>query len=208
MCCDDLCGLSKKDCMTLAQDLVAVEQHPFEPFMPPSARFLLIGTFPGWQLTQKAKTDLAPDDWYYGTNSRSLWHLLEQVYAVSLPSKVAKQELLTRLALGITDVVATARRKGQDSQDSHLYDLTFQTESLAHLLRSHPVETIFFTSQQAQKWFNALRPALQETHQVSMQLLSVPQVVLPSPSPEYIRFKHDTVEGRLAKYRQLLPAIR
>ena len=175
--------------------------------MPPNARYLLIGTFPGWQLTQKTLTDLAPEDWFYGTNSRSLWHLLEQVYDVSLPTKVSKQALLTQLRLGITDVVASARRKGQDSQDSHLYDLTFQTETLAHLLKSHPLETTFFTSLQAQKWFNALRPTLQETYQVPIQMLSVPQVVLPSPSPEYIRFKHDTVEGRLAKYRQLLPAI-
>lgn len=175
--------------------------------MPPNARFLLIGTFPGWQLTQKAITDFAPDDWYYGTNSRSLWHLLEQVHNVSLPTKAAKQLLLTHLSLGITDVVATARRKGQNSQDSGLYDLTFQTEKLAHLLKGHTLETLFFTSQQAQKWFNALRSVLQETYQVPMRLLSVPQQVLPSPSPEYIRFKHDTVEGRLAAYRQLLPAI-
>lgn len=184
-----------------------IEQHPFEPFMPQNARLLLIGTFPGWQLTQKASADLALDDWYYGTNSRSLWHLLEQVYCTPLPTKAAKQTLLTQLGLGITDVVATARRKGQNSSDSKLYDLTFQTEKLANLLQSHPLETIFFTSKQAQKWFNDLKADLAEKHQVPSHYLSLPQQVLPSPSPEYIRFKHDTVEGRLAAYRQLLPAI-
>ena len=175
--------------------------------MPAGARHLLIGTFPGWQLTQKALTDLASDDWYYGTNSRSLWHLLEQVYSRPLPTKAAKQALLTQLGLGITDVVATARRKGQNSQDAQLYDLTFQTAKLAALLQNHDLETLFFTSKQAQKWFNGLGPALQQVYQVPLLRLSLPQQVLPSPSPEYIRFKHDTVEGRLAAYRNLLPAI-
>jgi G:T/U-mismatch repair DNA glycosylase len=194
--------------MHTAKPITPVEYHPFEPFVPPNARFLLIGTFPGWQLTQKVVTDLAPDDWYYGTNSRSLWHLLEQVYNLSLPTKTAKQALLTQLQLGITDVVATARRKGQDSQDSHLYDLTFQTEKLAQFLQSHQFEALFFTSKQAQKWYNGLSLILQEVYQVSLQKLLIQQQVLPSPSPEYIRFKHDTVEGRLAAYRQLLPGRR
>lgn len=191
--------------MNIVQDLVPAERHPFEPFVPPNARYMIVGTFPGWQLTQKDVSNLAPDDWYYGTNSRSLWHLLEQVYEIALPTKTAKQELLTELNLGITDVVATARRKAQDSQDSHLYDLTFQVEKLAQVLQSHPLEILFFTSKQAQKWFNALRPTLQVTFQVSPQRVAVQQQILPSPSPEYIRFKHDTVEGRLAAYRQLMP---
>jgi hypothetical protein len=69
------------------------------------------------------------------------------------------------------------------------------------------LETLFFTSKQAQKWFNALLPDLQETYQVPSTRLSLLQQVLPSPSPEYIRFKHDTVEGRLAAYQHLLPAL-
>jgi len=88
--------------------------------MPVNACFLLIGAFPGWQLTQKAAAELAPDDWYYGTNSRSLWYLLEQVYGIPLSTKAAKQALLAQLGLGITDVVASARRKGQNSQDAQL----------------------------------------------------------------------------------------
>ena len=48
--------------------------------------------------------------------------------------------------------------------------------------------------------------ALQQ-HGLSAAQVAVPQHVLPSPSPAYIRFKHGTVEGRLAAYREMLPAL-
>ena len=187
-------------------DLPPVERHPFAPFMPPHARFLLIGTFPGWQLTQPTAV-LGPDDWYYGTHTRSLWHLLSQVYDRPLPTAAAKQALLTDLRLGVTDVVASARRKKANSRDADLYDVQFQTAALAKVLLAYPLEQLFFTSQLAQKWFNGLATELTGTHGVPAARLNLPQQVLPSPSPEYIRFKHDTVEGRLDAYRRLLPAL-
>ena len=187
-------------------DATPVERHPFAPFMPPRARFLLIGTFPGWQFTQPTAV-LGPDDWYYGTHTRSLWHLLEQVYHRPLPTAAVKQALLTDLRLGVTDVVASARRKKVGARDADLYDVQFQAAALAKLLLEHPLEQLFFTSQLAQKWFNGLASELIGMHGVPAARVALPQQVLPSPSPEYIRFKHDTVEGRLNAYRQLLPVL-
>ncbi|RSK38967.1 hypothetical protein [Hymenobacter perfusus] len=68
------------------------------------------------------------------------------------------------------------------------------------------MQGLYFTSKLAQQWFKSLAGELTQ-HGVSAAQLTVPQQVLPSPSPEYIRFKFDTVEGRLATYRQLLPSL-
>lgn len=181
------------------------EQHPFPPFVPADARYLLVGTFPGRQLTQKPAAERTPDDWYYGTHKRSLWHLLEQVYHRPLPAVADKQRLLTELGLGCTDVVLSARRKQPTNRDADLVVVTFQVRELAALLQ-RPLQGLYFTSQLARQWFNALAGALQQQG-VSAAQLAVPQHVLPSPSPEYIRFKHGTQEGRLAAYREMLPAL-
>lgn len=189
------------------QQEIPIERHPFEPFIPPAPRLLLIGTFPGWQLTQKQPEELGPQDWYYGTASRSLWHLLAQVYERPLPTVEAKQHLLTQLHMGLTDVVATARRKKTGSSDSDLVDVTFQTEKLATVLHQHAFEALLFTSLLAQKWFNALKPHLMATFGLPAHRLALPQQVLPSPSPAYIRFGHATPDERLTVYRRILPPL-
>ncbi|GAB2961414.1 hypothetical protein GCM10027048_31820 [Hymenobacter coalescens] len=189
-------------------DSAPLEQHPFPPFMPAQARYLLIGTFPGRQLTQKPAAERTPEDWYYGTHKRSLWHILEQVYQLreqALPTVADRQRLLTELGLGCTDVVLSARRKQVSNRDADLTDVTFQVRELARLLQ-FSLQRLYFTSKLAQQWFNSLAGELAQ-HDVSAAQLTVPQHVLPSPSPEYIRFKFDTVEGRLAAYRQLLPVL-
>ena len=183
----------------------SLEQHPFPPFMPPGARYLLIGTFPGRQLTQKPADERTPDDWYYGTHKRSLWHILEQVYNRPLPTAAAKQRLLTDLGMGCTDVVLSARRKQESNRDADLDDVTFQTSELATLLQ-HPLQRLYFTSKLAQKWFISMATDLRQQG-VSAAQLAVPQQVLPSPSPQYIQYKHDTEEGRRSAYRQLLPPL-
>ncbi|RSK38966.1 uracil-DNA glycosylase family protein [Hymenobacter perfusus] len=115
-------------------DSATLEQHPFPPFMPAQARYLLIGTFPGRQLTQKSAAERTPDDWYYGTHKRSLWHILEQVYQRPLPTVADRQRLLTELGLGCTDVVLSARRKQASNRDADLSNVTFQVRELARLL--------------------------------------------------------------------------
>lgn len=184
-----------------------IEEHPFPPYVPAGARYLLIGTFPGRTLTQPdAKRDL--NDWYYGTHSHSLWKILEEIYGRPLPAKQAKQMLLADLKIGITDVVATARRRKPSNNDGDLEVVEFQKERLAELLKNNTFEALFFTSQQAQKWFAKLRGKLLEDFGVLVSQIPAAQHVLPSPSPMYIRFRRGTAEERLAKYRELLPALR
>jgi len=184
------------------------EQHPFEPFVPPGAQYLLIGTFPGRQLTQKLSGERRDDDWYYGTHIHSLWDLLGQVYGrPQATTKLAKQELLAELKMGITDVIAAAHRKRPTNNDSDLLVAAFQTEKLAELLKSHKWQALYFTSKQAHKWFTDLSKELQERFAVPVQCLAVPMHVLPSPSPQYVRFKHGTIEGRRNFYRAVLPGL-
>jgi len=74
-------------------------------------------------------------------------------------------------------------------------------------LKSNSFKALFFTSQQAQQWFAKLHKELTESFGVLASQIPATQHVLPSPSPMYIRFGHGTAEERLAKYRELLPAL-
>ena len=176
-----------------------LERHPFAPFIPENCRYLLIGTFPGWQSTQAAPS-AAADTWYYGTHAHSLWHLLAQVFDRPLQTVEDQKALLRALRMGITDVVAAARRrKPSGSRDADLYDLEFQTDTLRGLLATHRPEKLFFTSKQARKWFNHALPEVADT---------LPQLALPSPSPLYIQYGHGTEADRLHAYRhELLPLL-
>ena len=178
---------------------ILLERHPFAPFIPEPCSYLLIGTFPGWQST-KADAPAVPEIWYYGTHTHSLWHLLEQVFDRPLNTIVAQKALLTSLHMGITDVVAAARRrKPNGSRDADLYDQEFQTDTLRGLLENPQLKKLYFTSKQAQKWFNEALPDA---------AAALPQLALPSPSPLYIQYGHGTEADRLHAYRhELLPLL-
>lgn len=178
---------------------ILLERHPFAPFVPKSCHYLLIGTFPGWQST-KANAPASPDAWYYGTHAHSLWHLLEQVFGCPLSTIAAQKALLSSLHMGVTDVVAAARRrKPNGSRDADLYDIEFQTDVLRELLETQRPKKLFFTSKQARKWFQQALPDVPDT---------LPQLALPSPSPLYIQYGHGTEADRLQAYRrELLPLL-
>ena len=178
---------------------IPLERHPFAPFIPEPCRYLLLGTFPGWQSTSPT-APATPETWYYGTHAHSLWHLLAQVFERPLATITQQKALLSALQMGITDVVAAARRrKPQGSRDADLYDLEFQTDTLRTLLATHRPEKLFFTSKQARKWFHEALPEATGT---------VPELALPSPSPLYIQYGHGTEVDRLHAYRhELLPLL-
>lgn len=76
------------------------EIHPFPDFVPPGIRYLILGSF-------IAKDGLTNPkyDWYYSNGRNQFWKIIEQVYDVALPDKASKQELFTRLKIGIADLI-------------------------------------------------------------------------------------------------------
>ena len=56
-----------------------IETHPFQPFIPANAVILIVGSFPGRDITQKI---LEEDDWFYGTKRNQFWNIISGVYNV------------------------------------------------------------------------------------------------------------------------------
>src|SRR4051812_30504687 len=75
----------------------SIEVHPFKPFMPEDAKFLIMGSFPGKIHTLNTPADT---DWFYGAKRNTFWKIIEEVYDVELPDKVSKQQLFSKLKMG------------------------------------------------------------------------------------------------------------
>ena len=58
-----------------------VETHPFKPYVPHNATILIVGSFPGRDITKKK---LKKDDWFYGTKRNQFWNIISGVYNIEL----------------------------------------------------------------------------------------------------------------------------
>jgi G:T/U-mismatch repair DNA glycosylase len=92
-------------------------KHPFVPFVPANAKYLLLGSFPALEQTTGNITE---NDWYYGGSRNQFWYFLELVYQTPLKTKKEKQSLFESLGIAITDVFAEVERKRNSSLDADL----------------------------------------------------------------------------------------
>ena len=72
--------------------------HPFGSFVPPKAKYLLLGSFTG-------KIEDRSYDWFYTNKRNQFWRILRAVYDEPLESRISKEDLFTRLNLAITDII-------------------------------------------------------------------------------------------------------
>jgi hypoxanthine-DNA glycosylase len=169
-----------------------IETHPFEPFIPPNARYLILGSFVG----KEAATDPAYD-WYYGTRRNQFWPILELVYGVELRTRRAKEILLGRLGTGIADIILRCERKAGSNLDANLEVIEYNP-GITEIFEQHGIETVFFTSRYVEKRFK------KEWEEIISHHPDVKSVALPSPSPRYARMR---MEQKAARYQELLPKL-
>jgi len=167
-----------------------LEIHPFPPFVPEAAHYLMLGTFPGRATTQTPIAALSPEMWSYAGRNQ-FWPILAAVYGRELVTKAQKQGLFTELGMAKADIIYACRRANNDNSDANLTDITYNTEALEQLFAARRIERVFCTSQTAAKPFYKLFP-------------DVPHVVLPSPSPRYARM---TFAQKVGHYREMLPPL-
>jgi len=166
-----------------------IEIHPFNPFIPPNAEYLIIGSFPG-----KGQTENVTDaDWFYGTKRNTFWKILEEVYGIPLPDKRSKQELFVKTKIGIADIILKAERTENTNSDTNLHIIEYNDKAIRKVLASNQFKTIFFTSKFVEKIFRKFFPEINNT------------VVLPSPSPRFARM---SFKEKVAAYKKLLPLKR
>lgn len=170
-----------------------VETNPFGIFVPPKAKYLLLGSF----VAKKKDGDISYD-WFYSSKRNQFWPIIEIVYGVELRNKKAKQALFNKLSMAITDIIYQCERRDGNSLDVNLINLVYNILAIEKLLRKSEIEKIFFSSKFVEKEFKRhFKKIIEEFPEVEL-------VALPSPSP---RYAHMSKEEKIKKYKKVLPRL-
>ncbi len=164
-----------------------IETHPFKAFIPENVTVIIVGSFPGREITHKI---LNEDEWFYGTKRNQFWKIISGVYQHDLSTKIEKQSLFKKHGIGIVDIFLKVKRKGNNNMDQNLEVVEYNDNAIKKILRSHPVKKIFFTSRFVEKAFQQVFPEIKIGE------------CLPSPSP---RFATMSLEEKIKIYQQKLP---
>ena len=130
---------TKSEILSPLRDEAPVETHPFEPFLPPNARLLLLGTFPPaskrWCIS-----------WYYPNYTNDMWRILglcffgDKMHFVDEAHKtyrlVELKGFLAEVGIAIFDTCLQVRRTTGTASDKDL-EVVRQAD-LDGLLRALP----------------------------------------------------------------------
>ena len=169
--------------------MTRIETHPFGPFVPPKATVLIIGSFPGRDITQGND---ATDTWFYGTSRNQFWDIISSVYGTELKTTKEKKQLFNKAGIAIADIFLTVRRRKENNSDTDLEVVTYNDKTLRKILEGTSFKNIFFTSKFVEKHFLKIFPAITDGE------------CLPSPSPRYARMSK---QQKIAYYKNKLPAL-
>lgn len=164
-----------------------IEVHPFKAFVPRNATVLIVGTFPGKDITHKL---LNENDWFYGTKRNQFWKIIAGVYKVEVTTKKQKQTLLEERGIAIADLFLKVKRTAGNNTDGNLQVIQFNDEDLKKIIKYPTLQHIFFTSQFVEKEFLKVFPSV-----------SIGES-LPSPSP---RFATMSLATKIEIYKSKLP---
>lgn len=175
-----------------------IETHPFDVFTPVNTNYLILGSFSGQQAVKGTAYTYEAYDWYYGTKTNQFWPIMEKVYGVQLKSKENKQGLLTRLSIGIADIIYACERKHGNNLDANLINIQYNDKAIQPIFYNHKIEKVFFTSRFVEKKF---KKVFKDTIRA---FPSTQFITLPSPSPRYARI---SFEEKVQWYREILPDL-
>jgi hypoxanthine-DNA glycosylase len=167
------------------------EVHPFKPFIPPNAKYLLLGSFPGRQLSRAG-------EWYYETERGQFWPILRQLYSLPLSSREEKIKLMNNLRLSLSDTIYKCERVSGNNSDSNLKVIEYNLKIVGKILSSNNIEKIFFSSRFVEKIFKSKFKALIKKYP------RIELVTLPSTSPRYASL---SISAKLEKFKALMPPL-
>jgi G:T/U-mismatch repair DNA glycosylase len=127
-------------------DNYTVCNHPFDEFLPPNLKTLIIGTFPTHERNY-SKTFR----FYYAGEGNLFWPTIEQVYSKTFlyrqgpKAKSEREDFLKSKGLGITDMLEKCYRKNDRSQDQHIFPITFRN-IFSIIEKNQSIEAIILTS--------------------------------------------------------------
>src|SRR3972149_2501161 len=100
-----------------------IEKHPFGPFVPQDAKYLILGSFTGKEAVKGQPYYDDSYDWFYGTKRNQFWPMLEAVYDLKLNNITRKKKLFTKLGIAIADIIYQCEREGGSNLDSNLKNI-------------------------------------------------------------------------------------
>ena len=166
------------------------EVHPFASFVPPKAKFLLLGSF----VTKPAHGY----EWFYANGRNQFWPILEEVYRVPLKTKKDQQKLFIKLGMAITDIILECEREKNSNLDINLKCLVFNTGAITEILDQNKIEKIFFTSRFVENLYRRhFKDLIHKYPKIEL-------ITLPSPSPRYAVLSKSE---KILRYRKLLPRL-
>jgi hypoxanthine-DNA glycosylase len=164
-----------------------IETHPFTAFIPENVTVIIVGSFPGREITHKI---LDENEWFYGAKRNQFWKIISGVYQQDLTTKTEKQSLFKKHGIGIVDLFLKVKRKAGNNMDQNLEVVEYNDKAIKKILADHPVQKIFFTSRFVEKAFHNLFPGIKTGES------------LPSPSPRFARM---SLQEKIKIYQQMLP---
>lgn len=172
-----------------------IEKHPFGIFVPPQAKYLLLGSFTTKEAY--AESTKVAYDWFYTNGRNKFWPILEAVYNRELKTLDRKQQLFRDLNMALGDIIWQCERIKNSNLDVNLTNIVYAVDQIAEVLATNVIEKIFFSSRFVEGKFRS---------QFKHLLARYPHlelVTLPSPSPRYASM---TLKDKIARYRHLLPS--
>lgn len=128
---------------TKSWDTYNMENHPFEPYIPPLATTLIVGTFP----THIRNRNF---EFYYSGKENMLWPLIASekkpfTYHKGDEAVEERKQFLLEKGIGIMDMLSKCYRKNKESADESLYPILLT--DIFTLLEHHPkIDRLILTS--------------------------------------------------------------
>nr|WP_242528007.1 uracil-DNA glycosylase family protein [Muricauda sp. CAU 1633] len=156
--------------------------HPYEPFLFPEAKKLIVGTLPPPRFTtgELRREDV---DFCYGSCNGMLWPILDRIFELELKFENTaeaigqREHFLKKHKIGVCDIVHSAEREKIDASDLGMQNVVLR--DLVGYLQEYPnVHTLLFTggnSKNSPEYF--FRRQLKE-HDLRLEVLSdeVPRI--------------------------------
>jgi hypoxanthine-DNA glycosylase len=158
---------------------MTLEYHPFGSFIPKNVQYLVVGTFPGRQFSQRSTFENEADTYAFSYGGRNqFWRIMEKMYGIELPNRDSKKQLFQTLNMGLLDVIQACRRKNQSNLDSDLIDIVWNKAEFDSIFKENNIKNVFCTGKGVAQIFQKWYPEM-------------PCVALPSPSPLYAAMRFD-----------------
>ena len=190
---------------------IEIETHPLQPFLPATAKLLMLGSFPPPQTRWKM-------DFYYPNYQNDMWRIFgliffkDKDYFLDLPNKNFKEQLirefLTQIGVGIFDTAYQVKRLQGNASDKFLEIVT--PTDLSKLLEQIPLcHTIMTTGDKATDTLmqhfpeQVIKPMIGQSVQVNYADRELNLYRLPSSSRAYPL----ALEKKAEAYKQFFEQI-